>query len=61
MALGYPETVRQLQRRLERCHPESRVQVSSELRDAELGRGPTVFDWLVDIIRHEPSAELELR
>jgi hypothetical protein len=61
VALGYPETVRQLQQRLERCHPTNRLRVSIELPDAKHGRGPTVFDWLVDIINREPTAKLELR
>lgn len=49
--LGYPETVRQLELRLQRCHPESRRHVQRELDDARRGNGPTVFDWLVDIVR----------
>ena len=60
-ALGYPETVRQLRKRLVACHPSGRLRVVGELQDAEHGRGHTVFDWLVEIIREEPSAELELR
>jgi RNAse (barnase) inhibitor barstar len=39
-----------------RCHPENRTSVEAELREAELGRGSTVFDWLVEIIRvHGPA------
>ncbi|HEX5316037.1 MAG TPA: barstar family protein [Candidatus Kapabacteria bacterium] len=49
--LGYPETVRQLKLRLERCHPSNRESVSRYLQDAEMGKGQTAFDWLVDIIR----------
>jgi RNAse (barnase) inhibitor barstar len=49
--LGYPETVRQLKFRLERCHPASRETVAGHLRDAERGHEQTVFDWLVGIIR----------
>jgi len=48
--LGYPETVRQLRMRLERCHPSNQKDVANELKQAELGAGPTVFDWLVDIV-----------
>jgi RNAse (barnase) inhibitor barstar len=44
--LGYPETLRQLRHRA----------TDSELADAAAGRGPTVFDWLVEIIlRHGPG------
>src|SRR6185369_17209859 len=48
--LGYPETVRQLEIRLVRCHPTNREWVAADLERARLGVGPTVFDWLVDII-----------
>ena len=49
--LGHRETVRQLERRLERCHPTARRSVKAQLRDAQSSKGPTVFDWLVEIIR----------
>ena len=49
--LGYPETVRQLRLRLRRCHPSNRASVAAKIQDAERGVGPTVFDWLVDILR----------
>jgi hypothetical protein len=49
--LGYPETVRQLQRRLGRCHPSNRELVAAELEQARRNVGPTVFDWLVEIIQ----------
>jgi Barstar (barnase inhibitor) len=49
--LGYPDTVRQLQRSRARCHPTNRQLVSEELARAQGGVGPTVFDWLVDIIQ----------
>jgi len=49
--LGYPETVRQLKLRLQRCHPFNRETVLSRLKDAEEEEDQTVFDWLVDIIR----------
>jgi RNAse (barnase) inhibitor barstar len=48
--LGYPETVRQLDRRLTRCHPSNRQLVGEDLERARLGVGPTVFDWLIEII-----------
>jgi len=49
--LGYHETVRQLERRLTRCHPLNRQRVSEDLQRAKDSVGPTVFDWLVEIIR----------
>jgi RNAse (barnase) inhibitor barstar len=54
--LGYAETVRQLEMRLQRCHPSNRVYVGNQLADARHGGGPTVFDWLVEIIAvHAPG------
>lgn len=59
--LGYAETVRQLKLRLERCHPSARESVRNELKMAERRRGPTVFDWLVDIISQHPEVRLCLQ
>lgn len=50
--LGYPETVRQLEMQLARAHQTNRQDL---MRKVELARnhiGPTVFDWIVDIIRN---------
>ena len=49
--LGYAETVRQLELRLERCHPTNRNSVKKQLRNAHNNKGPVVFDWLVEIFR----------
>jgi RNAse (barnase) inhibitor barstar len=48
--LSYPETVRQLEQRLSRCHPTNRESVGKALEQARQGIGPTVFDWLIEII-----------
>lgn len=48
--LGYPETVRQLECRLTSCHPANRQRVGADLERARHGIGPTVFDWLIEII-----------
>jgi len=50
-ALGYDETVRQLTLRLARCHPASRELVQRDLDLAQRRSGPTVFDWLTDIMQ----------
>jgi RNAse (barnase) inhibitor barstar len=56
--LGYTETVRQLRSRLGRCHPTNLARVASKLEEAEKSSGPTVFDWLVDVIRsHGPGGD----
>lgn len=49
--LGYDETVRELEIRLGKCHPSNQDNVLRELERARAHQGPTVFDWLVDIIR----------
>jgi len=49
--LGYEETVRQLRRRLERCHPDNAASVANDLAAAVRREGPTAFDWLVEIIQ----------
>ena len=59
--LGYPETIRQLERRLARCHPGNRERVAAELARARRGEGPTVFDWLTAIIAEHDDITLELR
>lgn len=56
--LGYGETVRQLAKRLEHCHASNRERVADQLAAAKASAGPTVFDWLVEIIRrHGPGGE----
>lgn len=50
LRLGYPETVRQLELRLTKCHPSNREYVSQELEAAKRQEGQTVFDWLIKII-----------
>jgi hypothetical protein len=43
--------VRQLERKLERYHPTNRGLVQAELQQARRGKGPTVFDQLMEIVR----------
>lgn len=58
--LGYPETVRQLEKRLQICHPAARELTKSKIELAKQNKGSTVFDWLVEIISEEESVELRL-
>ena len=54
--LGYAETARQLEVWLARCHPTNRSEVARQLAEAHARRGPTVFDWILEIIRsHGPG------
>ena len=58
--LGYSETARQLELRLQRCHPANLKSVSNDLEIAKAHHGPTVFDWLVEIFRsHSPGGKEE--
>lgn len=57
--LGYPETVRQLELRLSRCHPDNREAVGRELADATKGRGLKAFEWLTEIIKEHGSGGSE--
>jgi len=59
--LGYAETIRELERRLLRCHPSSRAMVMEQLSQARRSAGPTSFDWLVEIIREHSDVELSLQ
>lgn len=54
--LGYDQTVVELEARLKSCHPTNRPIVRAELAAATARSGPTVFDWLVEIIEiHGPG------
>ncbi|WP_331724428.1 barstar family protein (plasmid) [Streptomyces longwoodensis] len=59
--LGYPETARQLEIRLSRCHPTNRPSVSADLAAARDGCGSTVFDWLVEIFNDRAPGVLRLQ
>ncbi|MFE0191641.1 barstar family protein [Streptomyces sp. NPDC058989] len=59
--LGYPETARQLEIRLARCHPANRPSVGADLAAAREERGTTVFDWLVEIFDDRAPGVLRLR
>src|SRR5262249_33668233 len=49
--LGYAETIRQLKKRLQNCHPTNRTAVARDLAEARNHCGPTVFDWLIEIVQ----------
>ncbi|WP_328906618.1 barstar family protein [Streptomyces sp. NBC_00234] len=56
-ALGHPETARYLRRLAQRAHPTSRIRLQAELGEALAGRGPTLFDRLVEIIRERAGPD----
>ncbi len=57
-ALGYPETIRQLLQQLRDCHPTVLIKTAWALRAALREQGPTVYDWLVELIGKHPNVEL---
>jgi hypothetical protein len=42
-----------------RCHPDNRLSVQTRLDRAKQNAGPTLFDWLVEII-HENHEFVQL-
>lgn len=50
-ALGHEETARHLDQLAGRAHESNRSRLREESAQAALGRGPTLFDRLVEIIR----------
>ncbi len=58
--LGYSETVRRLEQRLDRCHPVNRPRIAQELEQARKHCGSTIFECLVEIIQcHAQGGEEE--
>jgi RNAse (barnase) inhibitor barstar len=58
--LGYAETVRQLTLQLRDCHPTVLIKTAWTLRAALREQGPTVFDWLVALIKEHANIEFFL-
>jgi RNAse (barnase) inhibitor barstar len=55
-ALGYPETIRWLENKIQHCHPDSVEFVKREIEAARGAEGPTLADIITDIIRiHGPG------
>ncbi|WP_327370891.1 barstar family protein [Streptomyces sp. NBC_01217] len=50
-ALGHEETARYLRQSLSRVHPSNRSAFRQRLDEALAGRGPTLFDLLVETLR----------
>ncbi|MFF8828355.1 barstar family protein [Streptomyces sp. NPDC015131] len=58
--LGHAETARRLESLLTRGHPSHRAGVRARLEDARAGRGPTLFDELVEIFEERVPGVLRL-
>ena len=58
--LGYPETIRWLESKIQHCHPDNIHIVKREIKAARCGEGPTVAQIITDILRiHGPGGAEE--
>jgi len=58
--LGYAETIRWLEKKIEQCHPDDVESVKKEIESARRDEGPTIADIITDIIRmHGPGGDEE--
>lgn len=56
--LGYPETIRWIERKLTTCHPDNVPYVKRDLIKAKNGKGETLFGIIIGIIqKHGPLGE----
>ena len=58
--LGYSETLRWLEERVQHCHPSNVASVQERIASARRNEGETLFDTLVEIIRDHDDIELRL-
>lgn len=58
--LGHWAMVNWLADNLKYCHPTNVHSLAERLRQARLCEGPTLFEWLVEIIRSHEPVELVL-
>lgn len=48
---GYPATIQSLEKMLTTCHPSNIPSVKKKLAQAKAGKGPTLFDEIMEITR----------
>lgn len=54
--LGWPETIRYIEKKLTTCHPDNVSHVDADLQAARRGEGQTLFDIIIEIIAvHGPG------
>ena len=58
--LGHQAMAAWLEENWGRCHPSNQADVRRRLTRARKNKGPTLFDWLVEIIRDQAHVELRL-
>jgi RNAse (barnase) inhibitor barstar len=59
--LGYDETIKRLLEKYEKCHPTNKEFVLQEIYHARNKNGPTVFDWIVEIINEHENKNITLK
>jgi hypothetical protein len=58
--LGQEETSRWYERTITTCHHSNVPRLNCKLQESRQGRGETLFDWIVEIIRSHKDIELRL-
>jgi hypothetical protein len=58
--LGYIETIKRLSKVLESCHPSNEEMVIQQISNAKMGKGPTLFDLIEEIILDNKNVTLIL-
>lgn len=59
--LGFAQTIKYLEAKLEKCHPLSRDSVRNDLENAQRNKGKTLFQLITEIISNQSHVELELK
>jgi len=59
--LGHDSIANKLEQLLQTCHPSNVLEITERLGKAKKGEGPTMFDWLIEIINeNKPFVRLQL-
>jgi RNAse (barnase) inhibitor barstar len=58
--LGYTETIRYYSRKLHDSHPSNVEIIRSRLQEVTIGKGQTLFEILVEIIKSHKEIELDI-
>lgn len=58
--LSYHETIKKLNEKYEKCHPTNKEFVIQEINMARKNQGPTIFDWIIEIIKEHDNITIKL-